>query len=181
MNTSNVIKSKKSPFMLILIIVAALLGGGFMGKLMFDMVNYMKMMTIAVVAMSQNVNQMSADMSIMREKFVNMASMVDRMGGVLKDVETNMIDMNASVMGMDNNMKEMEGQIKNIQHAMAEDMSGIRKGVERMSIDVQRMSGDVFGMNRQMGLMVHDIHRGQTSFTSPINYMRNFMAPSGTP
>ena len=177
MNTSNAIK-KKSPFILILIVVAALLGGGFMGKLMFDMVSYMKMMTFAVVTMSQDVNQMSTDMRTMRKQFVSMTNTVNRMGGVLKDVETNMIDMNASVMGMDNNMKEMEGQIKNIQHAMAEDMSGIRKGVERMSLDVQRMSGNVLGMNQQMGLMVHDIHRGQTSFTSPINYMRNFMAPN---
>ncbi len=55
MNTNNTTK-KKSPFIIISIVVAALLGGGFMGKLMFDMVSYMKMMTIAVVSMSKNVN-----------------------------------------------------------------------------------------------------------------------------
>jgi len=177
MNTSNAIK-KKSPFILILIVVAALLGGGFMGKLMFDMVSYMKMMTFAVVTMSQDVNQMSTDMKTMREQFVSMTSTVNKMGAVLKDMETNMIDINASVMSMDTNMHEMETQIKNIQHAMAKDMNGIYKSVERMSLDVQTMSGNVLGMNYRMGLMVHDIHRGQSSFTSPINYMRNFMAPN---
>jgi len=43
--------------------------------------------------------------------------------------------------------------------------------------DVHLMSANVTGMNAQMGQMTHDIHRGSSSFTSPINYMRNFMYP----
>ena len=155
------------------LILLVFFGGGaglFMGKLMYDMVNYMGVMTASVQVMGSNMTMMSNDMKTMREEFVSMSADVKEMRYILKELNTNIIDMNAGVMDMDYNMVKMETGISQIQKDMSDDMHGIR-------LSVDYMAGNVGGMNRQMGTMVHDIHRGQSSFTSPMGYMNNLMRP----
>jgi len=175
MSTSSLFSSLK--FVVPALILGLVAGGG-MGIFMYRMVTHMSTMTGAVVKMSENVDRMSRDMGEMREQFVDMTVHVKNMHFLFKELTINIVDMNASVISMDNNMTLMQGNIKNIQEDMAKDMKGINQNVQWMADNVDALTSNVMGMNSQMGQMVHDIHRGQTSFTSPINYFRNFMAPN---
>ena len=95
----------------------------------------------------------------------------------LKELNSHMIDMSATVMDMDNHMTQMQGNIKDIQASMAHDMDVMRADLDQLTGHVKVIAGNVTGMNLQMNQMVYDIGRGSSSFTSPFNYMQNMMSP----
>ncbi|GEM_PF-761358 len=143
----------------IIIVGGSWLGGAVMCTIMYVMMNAMLTMQHAMVGMGQNMAQMSNDMRDMRHDMANMS--------------VDMSDMNT-------NMDEMQMNIRDIQDAMSNDLDTMAKNVSIMTKDVSFMSshvgimaGNVVGMNSQMGQMVYDIHRGQSSFSSPMGYAQH--------
>ncbi|MCG8428389.1 MAG: hypothetical protein MI754_13620 [Chromatiales bacterium] len=138
----------------ILLIVLLLGAGGFMGKLMFDMVSYMKEMTNSVVVMSQSVQ-------VMEEKIVDMA-------GYMKS-------MNKNIDTIDDAIGHMNVDIHTIQTAMSEDLDSMRIQMEQMGPDIRVIAGHITHMDGLMNRMGYDIYRGTRPIASPFGMMQNMM------
>jgi hypothetical protein len=142
-------------------IVAILIVIGIALKAMHNMASYME-------AMTGHVADMANDIDKMRGSFTILTSEISKFDDV--------------IVHMDENINAMNVDINIIQRSMSNDMTSISKNLEltasymgNVDYSMTILTKEVNQISNLMRPMAVDIHRGTSSFTSPMNYMWNMM------
>ncbi len=166
-------------FLQIILILLAIAGALYLGRMMHQVVGYMKSMSGHTVKMSRTIDALASDIDSMTQQIKGMHDGIGRVEKHIalmsKDTQSMALQLSVNpgeaagisgVSSLEHHISKLNADITGIQRAMSADLSSMRQGVDSMSYDVRYMRDSLLQMSA-------DIRRGSEAVSSPQQYFRN--------